>query len=87
MWNEALELDSARRFQKDNSISLEPGLKPRPKIFDVRCGNHSTALILFLQRLSKLSNAGDDVGSRCQRETGDVGVALRRRRTELSHRT
>ena len=77
MWNQALELDSARRLQQDNSIALESGLKPRPEIFDIRGCDHSAALILLLQRLSKLSNAGDDVGSGCQRQAGNVSMTLR----------
>src|ERR1700682_2186170 len=87
MWNEALELHSARRLQQDNSVALESGLKLRPEIFDVRRRDHPPALLLFLERWSEFSNAGNDVCSRCQRETSNVGMALRRCRTQLPHRT
>ena len=87
MWNETLELHPARRLKEDNSIALESGLKLRPEIFDIRCSDHSPALFLLIERFSKLSDASDDVGSGRQRETSDVGVTLRRRGTELPHRT
>ena len=87
MWYEALELYTTRRLQQDNGVALQPGLKPRPEVFDIRCSDHSLMLILLLQRWRELTNTGDDVGSGCQRETSDIGMALRRSRTELPHRS
>ena len=87
MWNEALELNSARCLEQNNRIALEPGLKLRPEIFDIRSGDHSPTLVPFLERRRELSNAGNDVGAGCQRETRDIGMTLRRRRTKLPHRT
>ena len=87
MWNEALELNSARCLEQNNRIALQPGLELRPEIFDIRSGYHAPALVLLLERRRELSNTGDNVGPGCQRETSDIGMTLRRRRTKLPHRT
>src|SRR5207248_7999913 len=65
----------------------QSGLKLRPEIFDIRRGDHAFPLILLFERGGELTNSGDDVGARRQCETGDVGVTLLRRGTELTHRT
>src|SRR5215210_5143558 len=87
MWNESLELHSTRRLEQNYSVTLESGLELRPEVFDIRCGYHSLALALLLERRHKLSNAGDDVGTRRQRETSDVRMTLLRCRPELPHRS
>src|SRR5258705_1654047 len=87
MWNESLELHTARRLEQNNSVTLEPGLELRPEIFDARRGAHSPALVVFLERGRELSDAGDDICARCQCETRDIGVALLRCRAQLPHRS
>ena len=76
MWNESLELHSARRLEQNNSVTLESGLELRPEIFDIRCGDHSLPRILFLERRRELSDSGDDVHTRRQCETSDVRMTL-----------
>lgn len=76
MWNKALELNTARCLEQNNSVALQPGLKLRPEVFDIRCSDHSVTLLVFLERGRELANSGDDIGARCQRETSDVGMTL-----------
>ena len=76
MWNESLELHTARRLEQNNSVTLEPGLELRPEIFDIRRRNHSRALVLPFERGRELTDAGHNVRAGCQRETSDVGMTL-----------
>jgi hypothetical protein len=87
MWNKTLQLNAPRRFEQNNSVALEPALKLRPQVLDVRSGDDALVVLPFLERGSELSDSRHDVCTRSQRETGDVGVTLFRRRTELPHRT
>src|SRR6267378_5487657 len=87
MWYKTLELHTTRCFEQYDRVALQPGLKLRPEIFDIGRRDHALALLVLLERGRELADARDDVRSRCQRETSDIGVTLFRRRTELPHRT
>src|SRR2546423_3895685 len=87
MWNKALQLNAARRLEQDNSIALKPALKLRPQILDVGSGDHALAILPLLERGGELADPRNDVGTRSQCETRDVGMTLLRCRTQFSHRT
>lgn len=63
MWNKALQLHATRRFEQNNSVTLEPPLKLRPQIFDVGSGDYSFALFLLLESGGELADPRHNVGT------------------------
>jgi hypothetical protein len=76
MWNESLELHTARSLEQNDCVSVEFSLEERPKIFNVRCRYHSAGVLLHHQRRSKFADSGNYIGSRLQCKTGDVSMTL-----------
>ena len=77
MWNKTLQLHAPRRFEQNNSVTLEPALELRPQVVDVGSGDDALALFLFLERGCELANPRHDIGTRCQCETRDISMTLR----------
>ena len=64
MWNELLQLNPSRSFQKNNRIRLESRRKKRPKLFHRVGGDHAiVGRPNPSQGLRKISHPRDNVGT------------------------
>ena len=64
MWNELFQLNPSRSFQKNNRIRLESRRKKRPQLLHRVSRDHAiVGGANPLQRLRKVSHAGNEVGA------------------------